>query len=142
MKQSAPGQTNPEELDQLFQQHRKILESAANHAGFRYKMPQGGQEAIDAGLVTQSDSTWMMSDDPRASNGFTLTNLGRAVTENQGWVCECAAHQERARQGNTHITPAAGGMCRSCQASVQQYGETQWQGRSSCGTCAKALMRK
>ena len=55
----------------LYEQHKSILEMAVRQQGFHYRMPEGGQEAIDSGLVGESDPTWMYSDDRRAANGFT-----------------------------------------------------------------------
>ena len=73
-----------EELQAHFEEHQDILRRAVNRTGFRSTMPKGGQEAIDAGLVEESDPTWMYSDDHRTSNGFALTELGRQVTRSPG----------------------------------------------------------
>ena len=56
----------------LYEQHKSILEMAVRRQGFHYRMPEGGQEAMDSGLVGESDPTWMYSDDHRASNGLGL----------------------------------------------------------------------
>ena len=78
-----------EKLIELANTHESILKMAIDKGGFRYKMPDGGQEAINAGLVCQSDPTWMMSDDYRASNGFSLTDRGLNAVLAKGMVCKC-----------------------------------------------------
>ena len=76
----------------LYEQHKNILEMAVRRQGFHYRMPEGGQEAIDSGLVGESDPTWMMSDDrPPGSQRFHPH--GRPASElvrAQGMVCQCA----------------------------------------------------
>ena len=68
----------------LYEQHKNVLEMAVRRQGFHYRMPEGGQEAIDSGLALESDPTWMMSDDSRAANGFTLTEAGRELVRAPG----------------------------------------------------------
>ena len=63
---------------QLFKTHQEILLQAAGRRGWR-TMPQNGATAIQAGLVRESDPAWTYSDDHRASNGFTLTDLGSEI---------------------------------------------------------------
>ena len=58
-------------------------------------MPEGGTRAIKEGLVQESDPTWMYSDDHRASNGFTLTDLGREIMVERGYICQCAGLRPR-----------------------------------------------
>ena len=74
---------------ELFETHGKILLQAASRQGWR-TMPEGGTKAIKEGLVQESDPTWMYSDDHRASNGFTLTDLGREIMVERGYICQCA----------------------------------------------------
>ena len=69
----------------LFETHERILLQAAGRQGWR-TMPEGGTETIEAGLVQESDPTWMYSDDYRASNGFTLADLGREIMVERGYI--------------------------------------------------------
>ena len=128
-----------EELHAHFKEHQDILRRAVNRTGFRSTMPEGGQEAIDAGLVEESDPTWMYSDDHRAQNGFALTELGRQVARAQGWICACAGHRGVARTRNVHVTPAIDGMCANCRGSRKQYGPAELDGQESCRMCLKSL---
>ena len=119
-----------EELHAHFKEHQDILRRAVNRTGFRSTMPERGQEAIDAGLVEESDPTWMYSDDHRAQNGFALTELGRQVARAQGWICACAGHRAVARTRNVHVTPAIDGMCANCRGQPQavRAGRARWAG--------------
>ena len=81
------------EIEELFGEHEAILQQAVRHVRFWHTMPQGGRDAIDAGLVTESNPTWMRSDDPGARSSLRLTGLGEAVARAHGWVCTCAGHQ-------------------------------------------------
>ena len=38
----------------LYEQHKNILEMAVRRQGFHYRMPEGGREAMDSGLVGES----------------------------------------------------------------------------------------
>ena len=58
----------------------------------------GGQEAIRVGLVRESGPTWVYRDDHRATNGFSLTGLGRSIMIEHGYVCTCAGCADRAVQ--------------------------------------------
>ena len=128
-----------EELHAHFKEHQDILRRSVNRTGFRSTMPEGGQEAIDAGLVEESDPTWMYSDDHRVQNGFALTELGRQVTQAQGWICACAGHRALARTRNVHVTPAIDGMCPNCRGSRKQYGPAELDWQESCLMCLKSL---
>ena len=131
-----------EELQGLFEAHKDIMRRAVNRTGFRSTMPKGGQEAIDAGLVEESDPTWMYSDDHRTQNGFALTELGRQVTRAQGWICACAGHRGISELTSVRVTPAIDGMCSNCKSSANRYGMDECEGKPSCKMCARRLQDK
>ena len=131
-----------EELHAHFKEHQDILRRAVKRTGFRSTMPEGGQEAIDAGLVEESDPTWMYSDDSRASNGFALTELGRQVTQAQGWICACAGHRGISELTGVRVTPAIDGMCSNCKSSANRYGLDECEEKPSCKMCARRLQDK
>ena len=60
-------------------------------------MPQNGATAIQAGLVRESDPAWTYSDDHRASNGFTLTDLGSEIMVEQKNTSVSAPAASRSR---------------------------------------------
>ena len=119
---------------ELFQKHEDVLTQAAGQNGWR-TMPPGGKDAIDAGIVVESDPTWVYSDDGRASNGFTLTELGRDVMVEMGFVCKCAGHF-LTRFGPT-VTDRK--YCPGCQAGINQYGSTELPEGTSCKFCARVV---
>ena len=102
----------------LYEQHKSILEMAVRRQGFHYRMPEGGQEAIDSGLVGESDPTWMYSDDRRAANGFTLTKTGIELMRAQGMVCQCALC---GACGGREPALAVDQLCANCQTSAKSY---------------------
>ena len=109
----------------LYEQHKSILEMAVRRQGFHYRMPEGGQEAIDSGLVGESDPTWMYSDDRRASNGFTLTKTSIELVRAQGMVCQralCGAC------GGREPALAVDQLCANCQTSAKSYGMNELEG--------------
>ena len=111
----------------LFETHGKILLQAAGRRMW-HTMPEGGTETIEAGLVQESDPTWMYSDDHQASNGFTLTDLGREIMVERGYICQCAGcvHQ----QFGPTVTDKQ--YCPNCQAGIRQYGTTETPAGTSC----------
>ena len=112
---------------ELYERHRAILMMAAGRQGWR-TMPAGGQEAIRDGLVAESDPTWMMSDDPRVSNGFTLTEPGRRIMIKHHHVCGCAGC---ALMPHGPVV-TDGEWCGNCQAGIQQYGAVETAQGTSC----------
>ena len=131
------------ELDELFREHEAILQQTVRHVRFRHTMPQEGQDAIDAGLVTESNPNRMHSVNPGAPNSLRLrlTALGEAVTQAHGWVCTCAGHQADASARGYHPTPAINGMCSNCQSSLRDSEPREIDGRPSCGMCARIVDR-
>ena len=121
-----------EKLIELANTHESILKMAIDRGGFRYKMPDGGQEAIDAGLVCQSDRTWMMSDDYRASNGFSLTDRGLNAVLAKGIVCKCRGCTLVSQNIGKPQNPATGDFCSICQGSMRAFGIQEHQGMDSC----------
>ena len=109
-------------LQKLFEAHEPILMKAVLRMGFRYHMPSGGPDAIAAGLVSESDKFWEMSDDHSARNGFNLTSLGREVVFAQGWICTCAGC----------LSSWIDGYCSGCQAGINQYGIGEIEGYPAC----------
>ena len=101
----------------LYEQHKSILEMAVRRQGFHYRMPEGGREAIESGLVGESDPTWMMSDDRRAANGFTLTETGMKLVRARGMICQCALCGKY-----NHHEPALAvdPLCANCQSSAER----------------------
>ena len=124
----------------LYEQHKNVLEMAVRRQGFRYRMPEGGREAIDSGLALEADPTWMMSDDSRAANGFTLTEAGRELVRAQGMVCECALCGAHAgREPALAVDP----LCSNCQLSAREYGMNELEGiGAACTNCVKYTERK
>ena len=120
--------------EELFEQHKDVLTGAAGRNGWR-TMPPGGPEAIETSLVVESDPTWMYSDDYRASNGFTLTPLGRKIMVHHGFVCTCAGC------AHTRFEPAITDQkyCSSCQAGISQYGSVEIAEGTSCKFHARML---
>ena len=124
----------------LYEQHKSILEMAVRRQGFHYRMPEGGREAIESGIVGESDPTWMMSDDRRAANGFTLTETGRELVRAQGMVCQCALCGKY-----NHHEPALAvdPLCANCQSSAREYGMNEFEGiGAACTNCVKYTERK
>ena len=109
----------------LYERHKSILEMAVHRQGFHYRMPEGGQEAIDSGLVGESDPTWMYSDDRRAANGFTLTKTGIELVRAQGMVCQCALC---GACGGREPALAVDQLCANCQTSAKSYGMNELEG--------------
>ena len=122
------------ENTELFEKHEDVLMQAAGRNGWR-AMPPGGKDAIDAGLVVESDPTWTYSDDHRASNGFTLTELGHDLMVEMDSVCHCAGH------ALTNFGPYFTNQkyCSGCQASINQYGSTELPEGTSCKFCAQVV---
>ena len=117
---------------ELFETHGRILLQAASRQGWR-TMPEGGTKAIKEGLVQESDPTWTYSDDHRAQNGFTLTDLGREIMVERGYICQCAGCVHE-RFGPTVTNQQ---YCPNCQASIQQYGTAEIAAGTSCKFHAK-----
>ena len=105
---------------QLFEIHEEILLQDAGRRGWRI-MPEGGAAAVEAGLVRESDPAWMYSDDPRASNGFSLTDLGREIMIERGYACRCTGCFIK-RSGPT-VTDQE--YCPNCEEGIRQYGEVE-----------------
>ena len=126
-----------EQMEQLFETHEAVLRFAADQRGFRVNEPEGGPEAMEAGLIAESDPHWQYSDDPRAGNGYSLTKLGQSVVEAQGWTCTCAGHRMIAALNGVRVTIATDGMCGNCRGSASQYGMKQHEGEPSCSMCLK-----
>ena len=124
----------------LYEQHKSILEMAVRRQGFHYRMPEGGQEAIDSGLVGESDPTWMYSDDNHAANGFTLTEAGIKLVRARGMVCQCAlCGAYNGREPALAVDP----LCANCQSSARQYGMNELEGiGAACTNCVKYTERK
>ena len=124
----------------LYEQHKNILEMAVRRQGFHYRMPKGGQEAMDSGLVGESDLTWMMSDYSHTSNGFTLTEAGTRLVRAQGMVCQCAlCGAYNGREPKLAVDP----LCANCQSSAEVYGMNELEGiGTACTNCVKYTERK
>ena len=116
----------------LFKRHEPILKRAVQGPGFRYVMPEGGEVAIRAGLVKAKDDSWENSDDPRVSNGFSLTDIGRAVVVAMGWTCKCSGCIAWSAHKEVGQSLAVDGMCSGCAAGIDQYGENEYNGEASC----------
>ncbi len=119
---------------QLFETHGRILLQAASGRGWR-TMPEGGTKAIKEGLVRESDPTWTYSDDHRASNGFTLTDLGREIMVDRGYICQCAGCVQKP-SGPTVTNQQ---YCPNCQAGIQQYGAAETPAGASCKFHARTM---
>lgn len=124
------------EVEALFDTHEAVIRMAVQRQGWR-TMPAGGQEAIDAGLVVESDPTWMYSDAIRASNGFNLTFLGQALAIMHGWTCKCAGHVAVADRMNVVPTLAVDDLCYNCEASIARFGQRILNGQRACPMCVK-----
>lgn len=124
--------TEQDKLIVLANTHESILRMAIDKGGFRYRMPDGGQEAIEAGLVYQSDPTWMMSDDYSASNGFSLTELGLNAVLARGLICKCHGCALVSQHIGKPENPATGDFCSICQSSMRAFGIEENQGMDSC----------
>ena len=124
----------------LYEQHKNILEMAVRRQGFHYRMPEGGQEAMDRGLVGESDPTWMMSDHSHTSNGFTLTEAGTRLVRAQGMVCQCAlCGAYNGSEPKLAVDP----LCANCQSSAEEYGMNELEGiGTACTNCVKYTERK
>ena len=130
---ATPATQDAAQLQRLADQHLPILRQAARKTGFRYRMPEGGPEAIDASLVVEADPTWMYSDDIRASNAFRLTELGRQVAHHLGWTCQCFGCRETSsRMGHDHGAVAIDGFCSKCQSSISKYGLSDLREQPCC----------
>ena len=112
--------------------HVAVLRQAVGRAGFRTNVPAGGAEAIKAGLVTESDPTWMYSDDHRASNGFKLTEAGRRAAHLMGWNCKCSACTEIQLERDALPLPTLGEYCANCEQGIKQYGAREYRGQPCC----------
>lgn len=90
-------------------------------------MPEGGREAIEAGVVGEADPTWMYSDAYGASNGFTLTEGGREIVLQAGWVCGCPKcyWHPRGKPPERGLASPRQQMCSMCRAGIQQYGAAE-----------------
>ena len=132
-------QLSHQQLTSLAKEHEPVLHRAISGPGFRYKIPPGGQEAVDAGLVTESDPTWQYSDAYGASNGYQLTELGRQVAQAMGWTCQCSGCQESSRLRRVLPSATLNQYCSNCNGSINQYGISQYLGRPSCGFHAKSV---
>ena len=126
-------QTTEPELQDLAKQHLNILRQAVSKVGFRYQVTEDGQEAIDAGLVTESDPTWQYSDAYGASNGYQLTELGRQVAQSLGWTCQCSGCIEQRTQSKFGPSITIDGFCSNCTNSMRQYGKTEFRDQTCCG---------
>ena len=124
--------TENSSLEELIEEHRYILRQAADHTPFR-SMPEGGREAIDAGLVRESDPTWMYSDDHRKANGFTLTELGHRAVEQLGWQCACAGCRWQSRRLDMPVQPSVDGFCKFCRSNSRAGSST----RTAEGECCE-----
>ena len=124
--------TEQGKLIELANAHENILRMAIDRGGFRYRMPDGGQEAIEARLVYQSDPTWMMSDDYNASNGFSLTDLGLNAVLAKGMTCKCRGCTLVSQHLGKPENPATGDFCSICQGSMRAFGIEEHQGMDSC----------
>ena len=122
-----PGAPLSEEQEQLYLKHSRALEMAAERTGWR-TMPDGGVAAIEAGVVVESDPTWMYSDDHRASNGFTLTNLGRKIMVQKGHVCGCPGCRSKVRGHAVTL----GDHCSNCRGSIGRYGGIETDRGTGC----------
>ena len=102
-------------VSDLAVKHMQVLQMAVRRTGFAARMPVGGQEAIDDGVVVEADPSWMTSDDVRHTNGFNLTELGGRAAEQLDWLCQCggcAGH-------------AIDGFCPECDGSASRHGVEQ-----------------
>ena len=131
-------QLSQQQLAELAQEHEPILRRAINGPGFRHHIPPGGPEAIDAGLVAESDPTWQYSDAYGACNGYRLTDLGQKVAQAMGWTCQCHGCSESSRLRGVLPSPTLNQYCSNCNGSIKQYGAKQYLGKPSCGLHAKS----
>ena len=128
------------QVDQaLFDEHQSIIRMGVLKRRFQ-TMPLGGDSAIQAGLVTRSDPSWLMSDAYGAYDSFRLTDLGTKIALAQGWRCRCAGCNEwRGRKGWSPAV-AAGRFCSNCEAGIAQYGTVQLNGQESCKLDAQLIL--
>ena len=75
-----------QQLKSLAKEHEPVLHHAIGGPGFRHQIPPGGPEAVDAGLVAESDPTRQYSDAYGACNGYRLTELGQQVAQAMRWT--------------------------------------------------------
>ena len=134
-------QLSRQQLADLAQKHEPVLRRAISGPGFRHQTPDGGPEAVDAGLVTESDPTWQYSDAYGASNGYRLTELGQQAAQAMGWTCQCHGCNESNRLRGALPSPTLNQYCANCNGSIQQYGISQYLGKPSCGFHAKSTPR-
>ena len=120
------------DIPQLAEDHRGILYQVAWGLQFRYRMPDGAQAAIDAGLVAEADPTWQYSDDVHASNSLKLTELGQQAALHLGWRCRCAGCDEDRSQKGWKPAIAVNEFCPNCRASVRQYGRAVFRNKPCC----------
>ena len=113
------------DLQAIYQQHEAMLKLAVSWRGFR-TLPQGAKEAIEAGLVTESDPTWQYSDAPGAANGLALTDHGREVVGTR-FACACPPCSGY-RDPYLEVR-----YCPSCDAGLRQYGPHDIDGEPGCG---------
>ena len=128
----AKTQVTQQELQDLADRHMNILQHTAKNLGFRHQMPPGGPEAVDAGLVAESDPTWQYSDAYEATNGFLFTELGRQVAESLGWTCQCSGCLEQRRQNGWDLAITVDRLCSPCMAGIRQYGKTEFKNQTCC----------
>ena len=122
----------------VFEHHEAILRQAVGRFGWR-TMPAGGSEAIEAGLVIESDPTWVYSDAYGACNGFSLTDEGRTLMKDRGFLCQCGACGLRSIYG-PRLTLET--YCSVCNASIQQYGLYDEGGETGCKMCFTAKAKQ
>ena len=134
MPTALTAQTDPtqQELKALADQHLEILQQTAKNRGFRHLMPPGGQQAIDAGLVTEGDPNWMYSDAYAATNGFLFTDLGRKVAEFLGWTCQCSGCCEQNRQKGWNPAITLDRVCPPCRVGILKYGKSKFKNQTCC----------
>ena len=123
----------------LFEQHQSIIRMAVVGKGFR-SMPLGGEAALTAGLVVQSDPGWSMSDAPGASDGFRLTDLGTKLALAQGWRCQCAGCNEWRNRKGWSPAVTSGRFCSNCRAGIAQFGTVLLHGQESCKFDARRML--
>ena len=98
-------------------------------------MPEGGTKAIKEGVVRESDPTWMYGDDHQASNGFTLTDLGREIMVDRGYICQCAGCIRK--QCGPTVTNQQ--YCPNCRAGIRQFGAAETPAGASCKFHARTM---
>lgn len=95
------------------------LEQAVKGLYSRYRFTPEIMKAIEEGLVVDADPTWEYQD-VDASIKAGLTEAGRAVAREAGWLvpCRCSTCVLEATAGDRQ------GYCPFCDASGRQYGFT------------------